>query len=173
MHWRLWKKCVHWNKWLVSQVTQYTVHAYVTWKSSRSCSCTFSGLKKNLRQSWLPAFWRKVQNTQEIKRTLFDWTKQDKTCTFLKKSSFSSYVQYIKNRKTNNSTYLVSVGCGRLAEGKGTKAVQVELIVCFSAFMLYVAWKKGLPREFACFVLFRPIKKRSFNLLRVLDLLSG
>ena len=62
-------------------------------------------------------------------------------CTFSKKSSFSSYVQYIKNRKTNNSTYLVSVGCGRLAEGKGTKAVQVELIVVVfsSVFILYVA----------------------------------
>ena len=50
----------------------------------------------------------KSQNTQEIKRTLFNWTKQEKTCKFLRKSSFSSYVQY-KNRKTNNSTYLVSV----------------------------------------------------------------
>ena len=37
--------------------------------------------------------------------------------------------------------------------------------------MLYVAWKRGLPRNFARFVLFRPIKKRSFKLLCVLDLL--
>ena len=36
----------------------------------------------------------KIQNTQEIKRMLFNWTKQDKTCTFLRKSSFSSYVQH-------------------------------------------------------------------------------
>ena len=43
-----------------------------------------------------------------------------------------------------------------------------QSIVCFSVFMLYVAWK-GLPRKFARFVLFRPIKKRSFNLLCVLD----
>ena len=34
-----------------------------------------------------------IQNTQEIKRTLFYETKQDKTCTFSRKSSFSSYVQ--------------------------------------------------------------------------------
>ena len=33
--------------------------------------------------------------------------------------------------------------------------------------MLHVAWK---PRKFARIVLFRPIKKRSFNLLCVLDL---
>ena len=26
---------------------------------------------KNLKQSWLSAFWKKIQNTQEIKRTLF------------------------------------------------------------------------------------------------------
>ena len=35
--------------------------------------------------------------------------------------------------------------------------------------MLYVAWKRG-PWKFAPFVLFHPIKKRSFNLLCVLDL---
>ena len=56
-----------------------------------------------------------IQNTQEIKRTLFNWTKQDKTCKFLRKSSFSSYVQH-KNRKRNSSTYFVSAECGRLAE---------------------------------------------------------
>ena len=38
--------------------------------------------------------------------------------------------------------------------------------------MLYVALKRGVPRKFARFVLFRPVKKRSFNLLRVLDLFS-
>ena len=43
----------------------------------------------------------KIQNTQEIKRTFFNWIKQDKTCKFSSKSSFSSYVQH-KNRKTNN-----------------------------------------------------------------------
>ena len=38
--------------------------------------------------------------------------------------------------------------------------------------MLYAAWKRGLPRKFARSVLFRLIKKRSFNLLCVLDLFS-
>ena len=51
-----------------------------------------------------------------------------------------------------------------------TDTRQVELIVCFfflSVFMLYVAWKRRLPRKFARFLLFRPIKKRSYNLLCV------
>ena len=34
--------------------------------------------------------------------------------------------------------------------------------------MLYVARKRGFPRKFARFVLFRPIKKHSFNLFCVL-----
>ena len=34
-----------------------------------------------------------IQNTEEIKRALFNWTKQDKTCKFSRKSSCSSYVQ--------------------------------------------------------------------------------
>ena len=53
---------------------------------------------------------KKDPNTQEIKRTLINWTKQDKTCQFSRKSSFSSYVEH-KNRKTKNSIYLVSVRC--------------------------------------------------------------
>ena len=28
-------------------------------------------LQKNLKQSWLPAFWKKIQNTQEIKENAF------------------------------------------------------------------------------------------------------
>ena len=42
--------------------------------------CTTTMLIENLKQSWLPAFWKKIQNTQEIKRTLFNKTEQDKTC---------------------------------------------------------------------------------------------
>ena len=34
----------------------------------------------------------KIQNTQEIKRTLFYSTKQDKTCKFSRKSSFSTFL---------------------------------------------------------------------------------
>ena len=41
-----------------------------------------------------------IQNTQETKRTLFNLTKQDKTWTFSRKSSFSSYVQH-KNKNKN------------------------------------------------------------------------
>ena len=75
----------------------------------------------------MPAFWKKIQNTQGIKRTLFDWMKQDKMCTFLRKSSFSSYVQH-KNRKTNNSTYLVSVRC---SEAGGTyNWHKISWIIC-------------------------------------------
>ena len=52
--------------------------------------------------------WAQIQNTREIKRTHFNRTKQDKTCKFSRKSSFSSYVQH-KNRKTNNEFNLSCV----------------------------------------------------------------
>ena len=39
--------------------------------------------------------------------------------------------------------------------------------------MSYVAWKRGLPRKFARLVLFRLIKKRSFNLLCILNILRS
>ena len=45
--------------------------------------------------------------------------------------------------------------------------------MCFFLFYVVRSLKKrGLPRRFACFVLFYPVKKRSFNLLCVLDLFS-
>ena len=45
--------------------------------------------------------------------------------------------------------------------------------VClFFVLFLYITRKRGLPRKCARFVLFRLIKKRSFNLLCVLDLIS-
>ena len=42
----------------------------------------------------------------------------------------------------------------------------------FSVVLLYVALKRGFPRKCARFVLFRLIKRRSFNLLCVLDIFS-
>ena len=67
----------------------------------------------------------------------------------------------------------------KLYQAKDTASIRRQMkshlfsqIVCFSVFMLYVAWKRGLPRKFARFVLFRLIKKRPFNLLCVLDLFS-
>ena len=53
-----------------------------------------------------------------------------------------------------------------------TSWINCSFVLCFflSVFMLYVARKRELPRKFARFVLFRPIKKRSFNLLCVLVL---
>ena len=77
----------------------------------------------------LPAWqcWWKIQNTQEIKRTLVDWTKQDKTCTFSRKSSFSSYVQQQKQKnKQLIQLILCQLDARRLAEGKGH-----ETHVCF------------------------------------------
>ena len=60
---------------------------------------------ENLKQSWLPVFWKKIQNTQ----TLFNQAKQDKTCKFSRKTSFSSYIQQC-NRKQLNQLILCLFG---------------------------------------------------------------
>ena len=73
--------------------------------------------------------------------------------------------------KTANtvSNSIFSQSCALfLPLGSHIQLTQVELIVCFSMFMLCIAWKRGLPQKFACFALFHPIKKRSFHLLCVL-----
>ena len=59
---------------------------------------------------------KKIQNTQGNQIMLLTWTKQDKTCKFLRKSSF--FKLYTTEKQTVNSTYLVS-DIRRLEEGKG------------------------------------------------------
>ena len=80
-----------------------------------------------MKQSWLPAFWKKIQNTQEIK------------------NAFPSVS--LPHSNWHKLNYLLLF------------------------FLLYIAWKRGLPLNFAHFVLFRLIiKLLFFNLLHVLDL---
>ena len=76
---------------VASVAVQNPVHSYTHpevalcgWQDVKSQEHANSSVKKkkNLKQSWLPAFWKKIQNTQEIKRMLFNWTKQDKTCKY-------------------------------------------------------------------------------------------
>ena len=51
---------------------------------------------------------------------LFNWTKQDKTCQFSRKSSFSKATYSIKTEKqTISSLSLCQFDVGRLAEGRG------------------------------------------------------
>ena len=51
---------------------------------------------------------------------------------------------------------------------------KISWIYCnlFFVFMLYIAWKRGLPPKFACFDQFHLIKKCSFTLSCALDLFS-
>ena len=127
-----------------------------------------------LKQNWLPSFWKKIQSTQEIKRMLFNWTKRDKMCKFLRKSSFSSYVQG-KNKCFNWSCVSLMWEAGRRKRardwGKGHEEsvlcrfppaslphpVTQDKLICFSVFMLYIAWKRGLPQKFARFIQLKSI----------------
>ena len=80
---------------------------------------------------------------------------------------------YNIEKQTTDSTSLVSNRCWEAGGRKRERDwLETSWINCFSVFMLYAAWKRGLPRKIARFVQFRPDKKRSFNLLCVLDLFS-
>ena len=54
---------------------------------------------KNTRKKGTP------KTHKRLKERFFTWTKQDKTCNFSRKSSFSSYVQHKAEKQTINSTY--------------------------------------------------------------------
>ena len=108
--------------------------------------------KKNLKQSWLPAFWKKKSKTHKRLKERF-LIRRNRT----KRANFQgSHLSQATLEQTQDklNCLLFSV-------------VVVGVLLLF--FMLYVDWKRGLPRKFAHFVLFRPIKKRSFNLLCVLN----
>ena len=72
-----------------------------------------------------------IQNTQEIKRTLFNWTKQDKMCKFLRCPLFQATYNTKTEKQSMNSTYLLPAS--------HIKPTQVEFIVCFSGFFVVVA----------------------------------
>ena len=83
---------------------------------------------------------------KRLKRTLFNWTKQDRTYKVSRKSSFSSYVQHKNRKQTVNSFSLCQLDAGRQAEGKGHKTdslfrsfrINEEVITC------------NLPVKFKC-----------------------
>ena len=75
----------------------------------------------------------KIKNTQEIKRTLLKWTKQDKTWKFSRKSSFSSYVQHT-HRKT------IQFPCVRCSEAGGRKRARDWLSVSWVSLLLQISY---------------------------------
>ena len=109
---------------------------------------------------------------------LFNWMKQDKTCKFLKKSSFSSYIQQY-NRKQLNQLILCQFDARRLVIGKDRRQLN-QLILCqFDTKRL--AGEKGIvvhslkKRTSSKICTFCPVssnQKAFFNLLCVLDLFS-
>ena len=52
---------------------------------------------------------KRPKTHKRLKRMLFNWTKQDKTCNFSRESSFSSYVQHKKAKSFN--FFLLFLGC--------------------------------------------------------------
>ena len=129
---------------------------------TESTFCLYFEKKKKMKQSWLPAFWKERSKTHEIlKITLFNWTKQDKTCKFSRKSSFSSYVQH-KNRrkqqqqKTINWLNLCQLDVRRLAERKGreTRKEKGISLACMSNHHINKPCKKTKKQLRRNFLLF-------------------
>ena len=106
----------------------------------------------------------RIQNTQEIKRTLFNWTKQVLlhilSCFIqLKIVLFISCVLHVLSCFQNTQEIKRTLF-------NWTKQVLLHVLSCFVQLKIVLFNLLCVAR----FVLFRPIKKRSFNLLCVLDL---
>ena len=139
----------------LSPVTEWLHSEYASsshW-GLKCCIITLVSLfqwEKSLKQSWPPAFWKKIQNTQEIKRTRFNWMKQDSMCNFFFffKSSFSSYKQTNKKHteKTNNEfslsrvSWMLQAGGRSLTQGKlNSLFFTVLLLLCFCSSSSFVS----------------------------------
>ena len=85
--------------------------------------------KKNLKQSWLPAFWKKIQNTQKIKKTLFNKTKQDKTCKIFEVIFFFKLCTI--QQKTVKPTFLCPLDARKLNHEASWHLTKISWFSCF------------------------------------------
>ena len=70
------------------------------------------------------------QNTQEMKRTLLNWMKLDKTCKFSRKPLLLSYVEH-KTDKQLIQLILCQMAVGGWQKEKGTR------LTCFGSFFFF------------------------------------
>ena len=79
-----------------------------------------SYLKKNLKQSWLPVFWKKIKNTQGTKENAFQLDQTGQNVQILEEVLIFHVPYNIKTGKeTIKSLSLCQLDAGRLVEGKG------------------------------------------------------
>ena len=131
--------------------------------NARSRSKIYNTVKKKKKT---PKIWNRVdcQHSEKISQT----HKRLKECFLIgqnrtKGAHFwgGSLFQATYNIKTEKQTT-------QLVSTSNWRKISWTNQLFFSVFIMYVAWKRGLSRKCACFVLFRPIKKHYFNLLSVL-----
>ena len=109
-----------------------------------------------------------VKTHKRLKKRFLIGRNRTKRANF-RGSPLSQATHNIKTEKqTINWTYPVSVRCSEA--GGWINWHKISWIIFFFWFYVVRSLKKRTSRKFAHFVLFRPIKKRSFYLLCVLDL---
>ena len=70
------------------------------WHTSLKVNGTYN--EKNTNQRWLPAFWRKDQNTRKVTKTIFNWTNTKQFANFRGKPLFQAKIgqTYLIDKKT-------------------------------------------------------------------------
>ena len=91
---------------LISKLTMFLI-----WLYYRPKVRLHAVTKKNLKQSWLPAFWKKIQNTRGSRECFLIGHNRTKCANFRGSPLFPSYVQHKKRKTNNQSTSPVSVWC--------------------------------------------------------------
>ena len=120
---------------------------------------------KKSETNLLPAFWKKIKNTQRVKITRFLIGQNKTKCAnFRGNPLFESYVQH----KNKQCTYLLPVWL--LWEGRGYETEDASSFLEESnwqevselfVFVFTWLWKRGFPRNFAHYFLFCPTEKWS------------
>ena len=69
-----------------------------------------------------------LQNTQEIKRTFFNWTKQDKTGKFSRRPVFQATYNIKAEKQTIDSIFLCQLDVVGWRKEKGTRQTDVRAL---------------------------------------------
>ena len=91
---------------------------------SRQTTCVWVGTG-TMWERFVSGHIALIQNTQQIKRTLFNRMKEDRTCKFSRMSSFSSYKQQQQQKQQKNKHLIQLILCqldvGGWRKEKGTR----------------------------------------------------
>ena len=114
----------------------------------------------NLKQNWLPAFWKRIKPHDMLNRTLLNRAVQNKMANLWGNSSFFKPQTLLYIHKQSKDIRELAFDSSWKDSSQPAKKVKSLLFFQFVCLMLAV-WKRGSPLKF-CILFFSPRIKKLF-----------